>query len=163
MVNGSVNEILQNGDSLFSREYAYQAGCQNYFMDLVQATDKGYCFSGFFSPIFANGCSGSQDVWLLKVDSNFCENNTTCYAGMAPQAYVMGLEVNLFPNPTNSLLNIETEQELKTITIYNSLGAEMVYKTLSPKSIDVSSFSSGVYFLIIKTSSGIVRKKFVKE
>ena len=53
-VNGLMYVFNQNGDSIFSREYAVQPGSQNYFRDLVQAPDKGYVFSGFISPIFAN-------------------------------------------------------------------------------------------------------------
>jgi hypothetical protein len=80
--NNSVNGLLyvfnQNGDSLFSREYAVQSGSQNYFRDLVQAPDKGYVFSGFINPIFANGGTGNQDIWLLKTDSTFCEGAFNC-------------------------------------------------------------------------------------
>lgn len=35
-LNGIIYEVNQNGDSLFSREYYYQAGCQNYFQKLFQ-------------------------------------------------------------------------------------------------------------------------------
>ncbi|MBK8366523.1 MAG: hypothetical protein IPL10_03625 [Bacteroidetes bacterium] len=64
MPNG---DIVFIGDSIFSREYRILPNSQNYFRDIVQAPDKGYCFSGFVSPM--NGDGGTQDIWLLKTDS----------------------------------------------------------------------------------------------
>ena len=75
--------------------------------------------------------------------------------------------VKIFPNPTTNILNIETEQEVKTITIYNSLGATVfsLFNRVKERvtSLDVSMFTTGIYFLEVKTGNDIIRKKFVKE
>ena len=170
-VNGFVNVINQNGDSLFYKEFYTIQGCQNYFRDVVQAPDDGYCFAGYFIPVYANSqCTGTQDIWLLKVDSNFCESAVPCNANVgiseAEALEASDKWVRMYPNPAHSILTIETDEEIKSITVYNSLGAVvwLLSQTATTlKSIDVSGFSSGVYYIELKLSNGILRKKFVRE
>ena len=69
----------------------------------------------------------------------------------------------IFPNPTNSLLTLQTDEEITSITIYNTIGETCSFKPLSAKSIDISGLSSGVYYLEVKTAKGLAHKKFVKE
>jgi len=157
-VNGLVNEISQNGDSLFTRQYAYQFGCQNYFRDLVQATDKGYCFAGFYAPIFANGCSGSQDVWLLKVDSNFCESIGYCGypTGIKSMTALKALEI--YPNPASNKLNFKFESGINEhvmLILTDVLGKAVAeYKLNIPDgnevSLDVSYLLNGMYYYNIE-------------
>ena len=72
--------------------------------------------------------------------------------------------ITIFPNPANNYITIEVPQQA-TIEITNIQGK--LIKTLAAKSnktnIDVSAFSSGVYFVKVKTEKGIMVKKFVKE
>ena len=135
IVNGMAYEISQNGDSIFSREYTIMPGSQNYFRDMIQTDDGGYCFAGFASPVFTNGGTGTEDIWLLKVDSNFCESATPCGYGVGINELKSGLNWSVFPNPANDVLNIEfstalelTEQPI-TIEITNTLGQVVLNET----------------------------------
>jgi len=67
----------------------------------------------------------------------------------------------IYPNPTNSLLNVKSQKELN-IRIYNNLG-QFILQNDNSNSIDVSSLVKGVYF--IKVSDGInsSTKKFIKN
>lgn len=170
VVNGSVNEIAQNGDSLFSREYAYQFGCQNYFRDLVQAADGGYCFAGFFYPVFANGCTGSQDIWLLKVDSNFCESAISCgYPTDINEERFLNEVVGVYPNPATNELYLKFENELKEngrILLIDRLGkliAEYPIQRTSKNEvkIDVSNLPNGMYYLEAKIGDNLMRQKLI--
>lgn len=153
-VSGFVHKVSSNGDSIASREYRLLANSQNYFRDLVQAPDQGYCFSGFVIPM--NGDGGTQDIWLLKVDSNFCENNTTCYAGInESDPENSGLDV--YPNPTKDLIYVRIPDEHKqtsTITLTDVYG-HVIYSTITPASelttIDISALSIGFYFVNIES------------
>ncbi len=69
----------------------------------------------------------------------------------------------IFPNPTNSLLTLQTEEEFESIAIYNTIGETCSYKPLGSKSIEISDLPDGIYYLKVKTTKGLVRKKFVKE
>ena len=169
---GMVYEINQNGDSLFSREYAVEPGSQNYFRDLVQAPDKGYVFSGFINPIFANGGSGNQDIWLLKTDSTFCEAAFNCgYPTSIAEAEALEAgEMNLMPNPTNGLLNISSKNDFEKIELLSLTGQVLLSETVSEKhlpitiGIQLQSFAEGIYYVRVIYSNGMsVTKKVVKQ
>ncbi len=163
-VNGLMYEFNQNGDSLFSREYAIQPGSQNYFRDVVQAPDKGYCFSGFTSPLFANGGTGTQDIWLLKTDSTFCESAVSCGYPTnvsAPLSFGEALGVRFFPNPAQNEVTFKFENELcseTTIILIDVLGKVLGSYPLPLNSnheatLNVSALPNGLYYYTIKQPS----------
>ena len=74
--------------------------------------------------------------------------------------------INFYPNPVDDKLYVVVESEIDEIGVYDIYGRRQVTETLSHQgdfSIDVSNLKSGIYIVIIKTSSGIVTKRFVKE
>jgi hypothetical protein len=72
--------------------------------------------------------------------------------------------INIFPNPTNDNLTIETTQKA-TIEILNIQG--QIIKTAKSDgketTIDLRNLSSGVYIIKAKTERGVAVKKFIKE
>lgn len=71
--------------------------------------------------------------------------------------------VKLFPNPTSSVLNIETDKIVNSTKIVDATGKVAVFSSLSNKTIDVNALSSGVYFVEIKTDEGFFMGKFIKK
>ena len=79
------------------------------------------------------------------------------------------LELAIFPNPSNGLVNVIGEQNKLddlTIEIYNQIGGKMYAKQFQNSSsfnqiIDLSSYSNGIYFFKIKNSNSTVIKKVV--
>lgn len=80
-------------------------------------------------------------------------------------------ELTLYPNPANNQITIEFETVAKEalIEIKNLLG-ETIYSELlknaigkQSKSIDLSMFSNGVYFVQIQNDQGTLSKKFIKQ
>ncbi len=67
----------------------------------------------------------------------------------------------IYPNPTSTTLNIqlENEVEFKSIELYNNLGQKVATSILP--TLDVSSFSKGIYLARITTSKGNTTKKVV--
>lgn len=172
---GMVYEINQNGDSLFCREYAVQPGSQNYFRDLVQAPDKGYVFSGFITPLFANGGTGNQDIWLLKTDSTFCEGAFNCgyptsiseaECSLSPSKCEAGVKIS--PNPVKDVLNIDISTTLDVtkeliVKITDVLGKELLFTDYQTQ-INISHFETGIYFVsIMQGDKTLVTKKVVKQ
>jgi len=69
--------------------------------------------------------------------------------------------IRVYPNPTKTSITVKSESELGLITLYNLLG-EMVYNEKTDKNesqLDMSSLSSGIYFLRCNNSFA----KIVKE
>ncbi|MBP7810297.1 MAG: SBBP repeat-containing protein [Bacteroidia bacterium] len=67
----------------------------------------------------------------------------------------------VYPNPTNSTLNIKTEETIESVTVYNLLGAVVLEE--KNNSFSVEQLPAGVYTLQIKTANGIGTVRFVKE
>ena len=74
--------------------------------------------------------------------------------------------VNIYPNPVKGILNyaISNQVVLTSITI-NDISGKKIYKSgnATNNSIDVSSLSSGVYFVTFQSDKSSVTKKFIKE
>ncbi|WP_299117197.1 LamG-like jellyroll fold domain-containing protein [uncultured Winogradskyella sp.] len=68
---------------------------------------------------------------------------------------------SIYPNPTNSILNIKGLKTSEEVEIYNISGQKLFTKTidLSKNTIDVSQLSTGIYFLKIDEES----IKFIKN
>jgi hypothetical protein len=73
---------------------------------------------------------------------------------------------SIFPNPTNGILHIESSiNESQSCYIYNSFGQMVLNFQLEKETnqVDVSSFSSGIYFLQGISNEKRYSMKFVKE
>ncbi len=71
--------------------------------------------------------------------------------------------IDVFPNPTNGLIHIESNNlfEILEVTLYNALGTTIEINP-SNESIDLSGINTGIYFLSVKTSKGMITKKIVR-
>ncbi|MDR1726270.1 MAG: fibronectin type III domain-containing protein [Bacteroidales bacterium] len=96
-----------------------------------------------------------------------CGNNDTSmwslwqYVNSLNSIPVEESSFSVFPNPTHEILNIKTElPELKQGQLINSNGVVLkVWETL-PMQIDVSSLSSGIYFIRVMINGIPVSKRF---
>jgi pimeloyl-ACP methyl ester carboxylesterase len=61
---------------------------------------------------------------------------------------------SIYPNPTNSKVNIKSQSKFEEVEIYNVLGQKVLSKTISEnQEIDMSSLTSGTYFLKLKNEN----------
>ncbi|WP_157208964.1 T9SS type A sorting domain-containing protein [Mariniflexile maritimum] len=69
----------------------------------------------------------------------------------------------IYPNPANDVLNISTSSKMASVEVSNITGQTMFTK-IGVKRIDISSLSSGMYFLTVKSEEGAsTTKKFIKN
>jgi tRNA(Ile2) C34 agmatinyltransferase TiaS len=76
------------------------------------------------------------------------------------------ISFNIYPNPVNDKLYIETQTQTQTIEIYDVYGRQQDYKTTRLQGnvvIDVENLKSGIYFVEIKTNEGNIVKRIVKQ
>ena len=74
-------------------------------------------------------------------------------------------EFNIYPNPVQDVLHIKAQSDIKikSATIYDFSGKEVINERLSSNEINVSSLTSGIYIIKIQTSKGIKNYKFIKK
>ena len=74
--------------------------------------------------------------------------------------------INIYPNPTNDVLNIETLQPGIHLTEISSLNGQLIYSRVmegANQQIDLSSFQKGVYFITIRSKDFVTTEKVIKQ
>jgi hypothetical protein len=112
-----------------------------------------------------NSLQGSLDEFLYynrvlapSEVSNIYNGTTT---GVHSYINTQNSEITLYPNPTNSILNIEVKEQTQ-ISILNILGEVVKTETINGASkLDVSALHAGVYFIEDSKSGKAI--KFIKE
>lgn len=74
---------------------------------------------------------------------------------------------NIYPNPVNDIIYLESESDVENILIYNIIGNVVFRQQPTDNSqllmIDVADFNSGVYFVKVRTTNGETIKRFIKK
>jgi hypothetical protein len=104
----------------------------------------------------------SQDVFpvvttLTPVDSLLCAPDAVAEVPAQPNFYI-------YPNPTNGLFTILSNEQQAELTITNSLG-EVVYNTTVQNKlvVDLRTRARGIYFCTLSGKEGIRRGKIVLQ
>jgi Leucine-rich repeat (LRR) protein len=73
--------------------------------------------------------------------------------------------ISVYPNPTNGNLNINCNNNIKSIQFFDVQGRLLQANLIneSQATLDISTQSSGMYFVKVITDSGILVQKIVKE
>ncbi|QTV06384.1 GEVED domain-containing protein [Faecalibacter bovis] len=73
--------------------------------------------------------------------------------------------IKLYPNPIKDILKIESDKEIKSIKVINTLGQQVGdYKVnQSNTEVNFSGLTSGVYIVQITTVDGVITKKVIKK
>ena len=72
------------------------------------------------------------------------------------------VEIILFPNPATTLLNIKSDLSFQSLTVYNTSG-QLIFSQNYSDTLDISEFSSGLYYLYLEGEKGGIFKSFVKQ
>ncbi len=154
-----------------------------YFGSVTASTNNNTCNDITYPNVFTtnvldmdeNYMSYSSNSWMFSIDqtnvmaatlngyrsSLKSSNVSTNCSGTVGINDIQLNNINIYPNPTKGELVINTNEAINTISISNMIGAE-VYTTKTPtKTIDLSMYKNGIYFLNIHTDKGIYIEKIV--
>ena len=72
---------------------------------------------------------------------------------------------SVFPNPAHDVLNVESEQPIEEISLYNAMGQrlQLVLPAENSVQLPLSGLPAGVYFLKISTQETTHTCKFMKR
>jgi hypothetical protein len=134
--------------------------CVNYAAVTLAGAPAGGTFSGngvsgaSFDPAAAG--VGTHVVTYSYTDANGCANSATttvvveACVGMGESSLNA---IRVFPNPTNTVINVETTREdLAAVVLTNSVG-EVVARAYSTQ-IDATQFANGLYFVTAVFADG---------
>lgn len=142
-------------------------GC--YDFTILDAYGDGMCCSygnGSYSLADASGTvlvSGAS--FTSSLTSNFCVG-TQGFANVTSTKNTVDVSLSthvIYPNPTNSILNIGIgSSQIKSVKIYNLHGAS-VNVEMENSQVNVSELKAGMYFISIETEKEKIIERFVKE
>ncbi|MGD0711283.1 MAG: T9SS type A sorting domain-containing protein [Bacteroidales bacterium] len=83
-----------------------------------------------------------------------------CVTAVGVENYTPNDVINLYPNPSNSEVNIFSSNNMENIQIVNAIGQTVYNNKVGANytKINTSDFNSGVYFVRIKCKNGITTK-----
>jgi hypothetical protein len=141
--NQLTNLNINNGNNVnLTRMISYN----NPNLECIQVDDENYSNNQV--------CSFPLGGW--------CKDDTAQYS----EECILGIESNLsptftiYPNPIQNTIYINTTGQTETVKIYSLQG--QLIKESTNTTLDVSSLSSGVYFIQVLIEGKIITKKIVK-
>ena len=103
----------------------------------------------------------TTDMFTYEV----CDANNTCSTATVSVSLksvlsienVSEFDLNVYPNPATDVINIETNQNIESITLIDISGK--IVKTSNISSINLQGLNKGVYFVSVRTTSQVSTKK----
>jgi len=157
-----------------------------YFGSVSSSTNNNTCNDLSYSNIFTsdvldmdeNYMSYASNTWMFSIDQvNVMNATLNGYRSSLKNSNIsmncdgsVGTELNYFqlknlsiyPNPTVGKLNIASVDKINNLSIRNIIGKEIFFaKDFSAKTIDLSSYENGVYFITISTDKGTHIEKII--
>ena len=110
-----------------------------------------------------NAGVGQSDIWVMVTDANGCMGTDTISI-----MFVTGIEnairenhINIYPNPAQDFVYIQSNQSIKSVSIYNIIGQIVKTKTCNQNKLklSLSGLPKGLYSIKIETKNGTYTKK----
>lgn len=150
LVSNTTNDISAFTDTITLIQEEYE----DWTTRSVNLSDSGYVDQTIYVAFILD----SYDMYKLYLD-----DITMVIEDPVGLNEELALEWALYPNPTEDILNIQSESDLKDYRIVTMNGQIVGSGIFEDKSISVSDLQSGTYFLEVRTQENAVyRKRFVK-
>ncbi len=118
------------------------------------------------TPSFIFLFPGEYDIYLLATAADGCQmlihHPLTVLVNTANEEVDESIMVNVFPNPTSGQINLEVQSDQVSqmqLEWYNTLGQKLQSEPLPngqliQKTVDISHFPKGIYWLVLKDNNG---------
>ena len=144
------------GNIIWEKDYNHTE-FNNYAFKISPTFDGGYIMIGGYSD---SSNTFSSYAIVIKLDSLGNYNFATTINPVNKTTE----SISLYPNPTNAIIYIQAlhPEEIKTITLYNINGSLINTYPYDSKSIDLSEYANGNYYLKIQYQNSFETKKIIK-
>ncbi|MEO8086037.1 MAG: T9SS type A sorting domain-containing protein [Bacteroidota bacterium] len=151
--DGLAIKVESNGDSLWYRNYdSFGPDDYSVFYDISNDSDDGLICTGWFSPYSPD--TGTQDIWVLKLDSNGCEISNCLTSGIELISLSQKRILYAYPNPFISQVTIETtlteDSKSQQLIISDIIGQKLKVYSLkagqNQVNISTDYLQTGIYF-----------------
>ncbi|MBL7884963.1 MAG: T9SS type A sorting domain-containing protein, partial [Bacteroidia bacterium] len=124
--------------------------CNNGNTTIAGETNQSYTasVSGNFAVIVSNGTCADTSACVNIVVTNINEQTNS-------------FNPSIFPNPSFGIINIQCDEKVKAVFVYNTLGA--LVQTENKTTFTIAELPVGVYFITIQTENNSITKRIVKQ
>ncbi|WP_299684804.1 T9SS type A sorting domain-containing protein [uncultured Dokdonia sp.] len=101
----------------------------------------------------------AEENFLVSTSAEFIED---CQLATDSNVFI---DLAVYPNPTSDFVTIESRMPISSVTIHNALGQRVgIFENLiNEKTIDISSYDSGIYFMTITSNTISEVKQLLKK
>lgn len=120
----------------------------------------------FDGTIWVWGLNGSGQLGLGTTTNQTTPLQFSCPAVLSSSSFDIASNINVYPNPTNGNVNVETNNLTNvSVSVYDLNGRQILNKELAANenAVDISNFQSGLYLFRIKSTEGETVKKVIKN
>lgn len=71
--------------------------------------------------------------------------------------------VTIYPNPAINTISVIVDTDINKIEVYNMAGNLMKTVNSNYKNIELSSFQSGIYLIVVSTKKDVYRQTLIKK
>jgi len=145
-----------NGNLIWKKLYGHSTDQSGY--SIQQTSDNGYIIAGEIQDTLTQ----DYNIYLIKTNQNgivqINENNE------ATRAYV-----EVYPNPSCGIFNVESIAGVKEITVFNINGEQVYFKNFVPEysqkieEVDLTEFPNGIFFINVHIDRAVTTKKIIKR
>ena len=137
---------VANGDSV----------AQGTVLNISVTTNPGYTVKS----LKVNGASVSTSGYTHTVNADVLIEAE--FSSMTDIENVSATATKVYPNPVVDRLNVETEEDVLYIRVYNMYGVE-VARIANANVIDLASLAAGNYLVRVQTATGVSTHRIVKK
>ncbi|AWA28678.1 hypothetical protein HYN48_00470 [Flavobacterium magnum] len=112
--------------------------------------------------VTGNSVSQKADIYF---DYNFpVATNVamTTFDTLGTDNVVLDDDISIYPNPTKGLVNIKSDSEIKSVELFDVQGRQLLRKN-NVETLNISTYTSGVYFIKVATYKGFKTQKLIKQ
>jgi len=159
-INGFLNGNMTSNVDFYLADYRFADNSQDYIIKdwtWVDLSDLGNVDSLTFE--LSSTDNGS---WGMNTPAFFCIDNFISMDGVGFEDIAANDLLNIYPNPSNGIVNIEVENQNSILRLFDLNGKILLEKILNSSSkIDLQHFKKGVYIIQIQSDNKIQSKKLI--
>lgn len=107
----------------------------------------------------------SAEVYIGSIDLGLMKYTLDLSTLGLDSRQIAKYALDYYPNPVKNNLTLRSELKIKTISIYNITGQQILFKNIndSNTNIDISALPSGIYLLQVENAKSIQSIRIIKE
>ncbi|AWA28679.1 hypothetical protein HYN48_00475 [Flavobacterium magnum] len=112
--------------------------------------------------VTGNSVSQKADIYF---DYNFpvaTNVAVTTFDTLGTDNVVLDDDISIYPNPTKGLVNIKSDSEIKSVELFDVQGRQLLRKN-NVETLNISTYTCGVYFIKVATYKGFKTQKLIKQ